>query len=170
MFTENRILSFLRNLSRREIVSLGITLFLLIGLGGGVYLVGRSQEIRKKAKDTGLSAVAIYKKPILIIELLIDRLNSKIEIISINKALGFSPDYNNPLPSDILSVYIESKTGVKRQISVPLPSKEVYAPPRKKGEILNYPQRQFDKYNYTIIVPFESEEKIDIFKNFSSDF
>jgi len=45
------MINFFKNLSRKEIVSFGITLFLLIGLGGGVYLSQRSQEIRKKAAE-----------------------------------------------------------------------------------------------------------------------
>jgi|GEM_PF-3940723 len=45
---------FVKKFSRRERISLGITLFLLFGIGGGLLLAQTSQEIRKKAAETSL--------------------------------------------------------------------------------------------------------------------
>lgn len=126
-------------------------------------------KIQKPTLGLTPTNIPADKKPILLLSLTIDRPNSTIEINSIKKGLGFVPDYLNPNALDFLEVEIKTKDGKKRLITIPIPPKEVYAPSRKEGEILNYPPRKLEKFDYPIVLPYEQESILFLAKEFENE-
>lgn len=157
-----------KQLSLKFFLSLGLILFLLIVTSLTYQAVFQKQDLRKKASESISQLPTKDKRPIFLVELLIDNVNSSIEITSLQKGFGFVPDYRNPEALDYLAVDIVGSENDTANLLIPVPVKEVYAPPREEGKKLNYPPRILDKLKYTIVLPYDDSAQITINKHFPS--
>ncbi|MBI3980660.1 hypothetical protein HY345_01550 [Candidatus Microgenomates bacterium] len=154
-----------KQISLKFFLSLGLILFLLIVTSLTYQAVFQNQDLRKKASESISQLPTKYKQPILLVNLNIDRNNLSLKVNSLQKGVGFVPDYNNPLALDYLRVDIND--GITNQkFLIPVPVREVYAPPRNPDDHLNYPPRELDHFNYTVILPFIDKAQITFKKDF----
>jgi len=157
----------------RSVILLGIILFLFFGGWSTCFenSCKRDQTVQAKS-STNLSTQSFYRyqQPIIVVNLFIDRKNKTIEIKSLNKGRGIVPDYRNSEVLDFAQVVITKKDGKKQFFPVPLPAREVYAPSRDPKKFLKYPQKKLEKFNFSIVLPYEEESNISITKEFQDNF
>lgn len=127
--------------------------------------------LRHQTRTRSDAAYQIYqssplKRPILYVDLTIDRINSKVIVDGLSKGTGFVPDYKG-VGLDTMKVTL-TKNGATQTLSIPLPVEEVYAPPRKKNAYLAYPRRKLDVFKYPIILPYDEGTTVSINKQFTN--
>ncbi len=131
-------------------------------------------ETRKKAEEPTLpvkvisaSSFSQYQKPIILLDLLIDRPNKSIEIVSIKKGTGIVPDYRNPTALDYLKANFNNKDGSKKSFLIPLPARESIDQVAQDGKLSGY-EKSLDKFHFSVTLPHEEESDVSIEKRFTS--
>ena len=132
-------------------------------------LISNKQVNAKVSLD--ISSVTLQKKqPILLIELLVNRDNQTMEILSMKKGNGFVPDYSHSIGTDYLEVNITNNDNTVHKIYISLPEKVIYDQLSKEVLDTSSNQESLNTFTYPIIIPYTGTESVKIIKNFRTFF